>query len=190
MKDIYISFDVETNGPIPGPFSMLSIGCAAYEYPKNLISTFERNLETLPEAGEHPDTMKWWKGFPDQYQICRANQVPPKDAMLDLLAWQKSLPGKSTFAAFPSGFDFTFLYWYMVDVTKTNSFAFSCVDIKTYAMALLKSDYRRSSKRCLPKHWFSKELPHTHGALDDALEQGEMFMNMLIQNNGGYRGSN
>ena len=30
MNEIYISTDVETDGPIPGPHSMLSIGSAAY----------------------------------------------------------------------------------------------------------------------------------------------------------------
>jgi hypothetical protein len=30
----------------------------------------------------------------------------------------------------------------------------------------------------LPKEWFD-DLPHTHVALDDALEQGALFCNML-----------
>jgi len=30
-KEIYISTDVETDGPIPGPNSMLSFGSAAFE---------------------------------------------------------------------------------------------------------------------------------------------------------------
>jgi len=32
----------------------------------------------------------------------------------------------------------------------------------------------------LPKHWFD-ELPHTHVALDDAVEQGALFCNMLAE---------
>lgn len=188
MKDIYISFDVETNGPIPGLYSMLSIGCAAYEYPKKQVGLFERNLIELPDAKEHPDTMEWWKGFPEAYALTREDQVDPAVAMKDLVKWSESLGGKATFAAFPSGFDFTFLYWYVVAFTNSRSFKFSCVDIKTYAMALLKTDYRRSTKRNLPSHWFG-DKPHTHGALDDAIEQGEMFMNMLIQNVGGFNGS-
>lgn len=189
MKDIYVSFDVETNGPIPGLYSMLAIGCAAYRYPKELVSTFERNLEVLPDAKEHPDTMNWWQGFPEAYAKTRENQVSPKQAMTELFEWSQNLPGKTTFAAYPCGFDFTFLYWYMMAMTNINSWVFSCVDMKTYAMALMKVDYRRSAKKYLPQHWFDKDLPHTHGALDDAIEQGAMFMNMMIQNVGGYNGN-
>ena len=180
--DVYISFDVETNGPVPGPFSMLSIGCAAFEYPKKMVGTFERNLETLPDAGENLDTMNWWKGFPEAYAATRENTVSPESAMIDLLVWSKSLGKKTVFAAYPAGFDFTFLYWYMVNFTTSNSFAFSCVDMKTYAMALMKSDYRRSSKKYMPKHWFDPDKKHTHGALDDAIEQGATFMNMITEN--------
>lgn len=32
----------------------------------------------------------------------------------------------------------------------------------------------------MPKHWFDS-LPHTHRALDDAIEQGALFCNMLAE---------
>ena len=47
-------------------------------------------------------------------------------------------------------------------------------------MALLKKDYRETTKRNMPKHWFD-DLPHTHNALDDAIEQGALFCNMLAE---------
>jgi hypothetical protein len=36
----------------------------------------------------------------------------------------------------------------------------------------------------MPKRWFSKRK-HTHVAADDAAEQGELFMNMLLENTRG-----
>jgi len=57
-------------------------------------------------------------------------------------------------------------------------FSHSALDIKTYAMALLGTTYRGSSKRMMPKRWFDP-IPHTHVALDDALGQGALFCNML-----------
>ena len=33
----------------------------------------------------------------------------------------------------------------------------------------------------MPPHWFDP-LPHTHQALDDAIEQGALFCNMLAAN--------
>jgi hypothetical protein len=59
--EIYVSTDVETDGPIPGPHSMLSFASAAYLADKTLVSTFSANLETLEGATGHPDTMKWWQ---------------------------------------------------------------------------------------------------------------------------------
>jgi hypothetical protein len=50
MTEIYISTDVETDGPIPGPHSMLSFASAAYTEDKQLVSTFSANLEALEGA--------------------------------------------------------------------------------------------------------------------------------------------
>jgi hypothetical protein len=47
-------------------------------------------------------------------------------------------------------------------------------------MALLGKPYRDSVKRNMPPRWFDR-LPHTHRALDDALEQGALFCNMLAE---------
>ena len=60
-------------------------------------------------------------------------------------------------------------------------FSHSALDIKTYAMALLKLPYRDSSKRRMPREWFDP-LPHTHIAVDDAIAQGALFCNMLKAN--------
>ena len=62
--EIYVSTDVETDGPIPGPHSMLSFGSAAYRADKTLVTTFAANLETLPGAEGHPRTMEWWRSQP------------------------------------------------------------------------------------------------------------------------------
>ncbi|MFZ1891390.1 MAG: exonuclease, partial [Formosimonas sp.] len=39
--------------------------------------------------------------------------------------------------------------------------------------------YKQAIKPRLPKEWLPENLPHTHVALDDALEQGEIFVSML-----------
>jgi hypothetical protein len=74
-----------------------------------------------------------------------------------------------------------FVYWYLIRFTGESPFSFSALDIKTYAMAVLKTEYRESTKRNMPRRWFDK-LPHNHVALDDALEQGALFCNMLREN--------
>src|SRR5215475_11137088 len=80
----------------------------------------------------------------------------------------------------PAGFDFTFMFWYMMRFTGRCPFSWSALDIKTLAFAMTGLPYRKAIKPRLPKHWFD-ELPHTHVALDDAIEQGALFCNMLAE---------
>jgi len=178
MDEIYVSTDVETDGPIPGPHSMLSFGSAAYLADKTLVSTFSANLETLPGAWGHPATMAWWAKQEEAWQVCRQNARPPQKVMLQYLAWLKGLPGRPVFVGYPAGFDFLFVYWYLIRFTGESPFSHSALDVKSYAMAVLGRPYRESTKRNMPKSWFD-DLPHTHVALDDAIEQGALFCNML-----------
>jgi hypothetical protein len=176
--EIYVSTDVESDGPIPGANSMLSFGSAAYTADKELIDTFEANLELLPDATPDPKTMSWWQTQPDAWNACRENIQAPQVAMAAYLNWLKQLPGRPVFVSYPVAFDFMFVYWYLIRFTGESPFSHSALDIKTYAMALMDKDYRNSTKRYMPKEWFD-DLPHTHKALDDAIEQGTLFCNML-----------
>ncbi len=178
MNEIYVSTDIETDGPIPGLYSMLSIGSAAYTADKQLIATFSANLHTLEGASTHPDTAAWWATQPDAWSACRKDLEMPETVMLRYVAWLRALPGKPVFVAYPAGFDFTFVYWYLIRFAGESPFSHSALDIKTLAMAVLKSDYRDAVKRRMPKRWFDP-MPHTHIALDDAIEQGAMFCNLL-----------
>jgi hypothetical protein len=181
MSEIYVSTDVETDGLIPGPHSMLSFGSAAYRADKSMVGTFAANLELLPGAAGDPRTMQWWQGQPVAWEACRRDLQTPEAAMKKYVAWLKSLPGKPVFVAYPAGFDFLFVYWYLIRFAGESPFSHSAIDIKTYAMAMLRQDYRQSTKRGMPARWFD-DRPHTHLALDDAIEQGALFCNMLAEN--------
>ena len=180
MDEIYVSTDVEADGPIPGPHSMLSFGSAAYSPDKTLVDTFEVNLETLPGARPDPATAAWWKKHPEAWRACRENPQPPGPAMKQYVVWLEALPGKPVFVAYPVAYDFMFVYWYLIRFAGTSPFGHSALDIKTYAMSLLGKGYRGSGKRDMPERWFDA-LPHTHRALDDAIEQGALFCNMLAE---------
>jgi len=181
MKEIYVSTDIESDGPIPGPNSMLSFGSAAFTEDGQLVSTFSANLETLEGASGDPETMRWWATQPEAWANCRKDLQPPVAAMRKYVAWLKGLPGKPAFVGYPAGYDFLFIYWYLIRFARESPFSFSAIDIKTYAMAVLRKPYRESTKRNMPKRWFGK-APHTHVALDDAIEQGELFCAMLVEN--------
>src|SRR5215218_8179876 len=108
MIEIYVSTDVETDGPVPGPHSMLSLASAAYLADKTLVATFSANLETLPGASGHPDTMKWWETQGAAWAACRQNPQSPLEAMRDYTVWLESLPGKPIFVGYPVVFDYMF----------------------------------------------------------------------------------
>ena len=180
MGEIYISTDCETDGPIPGPNSMLSFASAAYRPDKSLASTFEANLETLPGAAGDPKTMEWWKTQPEAWEAGRRDAQPPEKAMRAYLDWLKALPGTPVFVAYPAAFDFMFVSWYLTRFTGENPFGWHALDIKSYAMSILKTDFLQTFKRNMPRHWFD-DLPYTHKALDDAKSQGALFCNMLAE---------
>ncbi|MGI4814910.1 MAG: exonuclease [Janthinobacterium lividum] len=178
--EVFVSTDIEADGPIPGPHSMLSFASAVYTADKQLIGTFSANLETLPGATEHPIQAAWWKTQPEAWAACRVDLRQPEEAIKAYVDWVEALPGTPVFVAYPAGFDFTFMFWYMMRFAGRCPFSWSALDVKTLAFAMTGLPYRKSIKPRLPKRWFDP-LPHTHVALDDALEQGAMFCNMLAE---------
>lgn len=123
MAEIYVSTDIESDGPIPGPHSMLSFASAAFTADKVMVSTFCANLELLPGAVDDPKTMEWWGTQPEDWAACRENLETPEAAMRRyLLEWVKSLPGKPVFVGYPVAFDFMFVYWYLINFAGESRF--------------------------------------------------------------------
>lgn len=180
--EIYVSTDVETDGPIPGPNSMLSFASAAYTADKTLLGTFSANLVTLPEAAGDAATMEWWASQPQAWAACRTDLQDPVAAMTRYRDWLDALPGRPVFVGYPAAFDFLFVYWYLIRFAGSSPFSHSALDIKTYAMALLGTEYRATVKRTMPRSWFDENSQHSHVALDDAMEQGALFCAMLAAN--------
>lgn len=178
MSEVYVSTDIESNGPIPGPHSMLSLGSAAYSGDGVLLTTFSANLEELAGATGHPATMSWWQGFPEAWAKGRENLESPEAAMRRYVAWLRTLPGKPVFVGYPASFDFMFVCWYLCRFVGEYPFGFAALDLRSYAMAMLGCSFHQTTKDALPREWFS-EAPHTHVALEDAIEQGELFCNIL-----------
>lgn len=180
--EIYVSTDVEADGPIPGPHSMLSFASAAYAADKTRVATYSANLQELPGAAPHPRTTAWWRNFPDAWQACRKDVRPPQQVMPEYHAWLRALPGQTVFVGWPASWDFMWMYWYLVQFTGERPFRENAIDIRSYAMGMRKIPFRMTGRTYLPKRWFDDKLPHTHVALDDAIEQGEFFCKMLAEN--------
>ena len=175
MDEIYVSTDMEADGPLPGPHSMLSLGSAAFTDSGDLIATFRANLKPLPGSKPDPQTMKWWSGQPEAWARATEDPRDPATVMDEYVVWLKGLPGKPLFVGYPANYDFLFVYWYLMSFAKESPFGFQALDIKTLAVAALGVPYLTTSKRTMPREWFVGLPPHTHDALDDAIEQGMLF---------------
>ena len=53
-----------------------------------------------------------------------------------------------------------------------------CIDLKTLAMQLIGGGYANAAKRNMPANWFSGQR-HSHIAVQDAIEQGGLFVNIV-----------
>ena len=90
LREIYVSTDIETDGPLAGKHSMLSIGSAAYLADKELLGTFSANLETLPASAPDPKNAAWWATQPDAWSACTgalncSSSVEPARAVVDAI---------------------------------------------------------------------------------------------------------
>lgn len=190
--EIYLSIDVEADGPIPGPYSMLSFGIAAFTIEKVVLSTFARNLEPLPGAAQHPRVMAWWHSTAElraAYERTREDVQPVRDAMLACDAWVKSLRahGRPCAVGAPAAYDFgAWLYWYLVyAVGDIPELGFAALDLKSFAFGRIAgSRYRSLGKGSYPAEWFDPDMPHTHVALEDAIEQGAILINAIRERDG------
>lgn len=180
MTEVYLSTDVEADGPIPGPHSMLSFASVAFSDTGVEIGEFSANLHTLPGAEPHPKTQEWWARNPEAYRATRVNLRDPEEALRAYHSWMKQLPGQPVFVGYPVTYDFLFVYWYLMRFVGDSPFSHSGWDIKTAVAIALRSPYRAVGKRRIPRDWFGPGK-HTHVASDDAREQGQLHVNVLKQ---------
>ena len=184
--DIYFSADVETDGPIPGPFSMLSLGLVYagsfdghhFCRPKDYAVNFYKELKPISEQFE-PAALKI--NWLDRNRLILKG-ANPEDAMTQAAEWVKSIAGsgKPVLVAYPLSFDWNWLYWYFVRFSPIGSpFNHSqCFDIKT-VLAVKAHQPIGDSGRSRLNPSLSVHRQHAHNALEDAIEQAEIFANVF-----------
>lgn len=185
-RDIYISIDIEADGPYPGSFSMLSLGAAAFLPPsREPVATFEVNLKPLHGAGQHPDTMAWWSGYPDAWEHATKDPITPSYAINNLINWVAGLrqlhQADPVMVVYPS-WDYMWVQWYLAKFSPEDRspFGLGSLDVKTLAMASLKlTRFKEAAKRRFPKRWEEGQPKHTHKAVEDAIGQGVLFVNII-----------
>lgn len=184
--DVYFSADVETDGPIPGPYSMLSFGLV-------VAGTFDGNAFT-PLGLQSPQYYAELKPISDSFQpeAMKVNGLDrnrlvregrsPEVVMTEATAWilEVAKGGTPVLVAYPLGFDWLWLYWYFVRFgSKGSPFGHSrCYDVKTAFAVKARRTVSRAGRAEIPSA-LCGPTKHTHNALDDAREQGEIFANLF-----------
>lgn len=186
VKDGYFSADVETDGPIPGPFSMLSFALVYagsfdgrnFQRPTSFDRVFYRELRPISEEYQ-PEALRI-NGL-DRDRLLREGAAP-EQAMTEAYDWVQRTagPAQPVLVAYPLSFDWSWLYWYFVRFSAEGSpFAYSrCYDIKT-AVAVKANIPISESGRSQIEPQLRPTHPHTHHAVDDAIAQAEIFANVF-----------
>lgn len=174
MSEVYISVDIETSGPIPGTYSMLALGACE-------VGRTDRRfyVEIRPTSKLFvPEAMKVvGKSLADFSE----SGTDPTNGMTAFREWvlQISETRDPVFVGFNATFDWSFINWYFHTYLNDNPFGFGGVDIKSYYMGLVGCSWADTRSSRIPDK-FKGQSPHTHNALDDAIEQAEMFERMRI----------
>ncbi|MGH9742329.1 MAG: 3'-5' exoribonuclease domain-containing protein, partial [Candidatus Acidiferrum sp.] len=107
---------------------------------------------------------------------------PPETAMTEAGSWVRANAGgaQPVLVAYPLSFDWSWLYWYFIRFAAEGSpFAYSrCFDIKT-ALAVKASIPISQAGRSRVGPSLRSDHAHTHHAVDDAIEQAEIFANVF-----------
>lgn len=184
--DAYFSADVETDGPIPGPFSMLSFALVYagtfdgkhFHRPENYQRSFYRELRPISDNFQ-PEALRV-NGL-DRKKLCLEG-TEPGTAMKEASQWisETAASAQPVLVAYPLSFDWSWLYWYFVRFSGDGSpFHHSrCFDIKTaFAVKAGIPISEAGRQRMLGSLRPARE--HTHRALDDAVEQAQIFANLF-----------
>jgi DNA polymerase III epsilon subunit-like protein len=160
----YVMVDVESDGPIPGDFSMISFGAVLVN--DQLDKTFYGKLRPIsqkfiPEAlGVSGFSREEMETFPD-----------PKEVMLNFAEWIKNnCPDRPIFISDNNGFDWMFICWYFHHFTGSNPFGHSSQNLGSLYKGLEKDTFKTF------KHL--RKTAHTHNPVDDAIGNAEALLTL------------
>jgi hypothetical protein len=158
----YIMVDVESDGPIPGDYSMICFGAVVVE--PTLSKTFYGQL--------HPISDRW---LPDALAVSgftceQVLEFPDAEpVMRQFQAWlAEHSSGRPMFISDNNGYDWQFINWYFHHFTGANPFGFSSANLGS----LFKGIVRDTTQNF--KHL--RKTPHTHHPVDDAKGNAEALL--------------
>lgn len=178
-REVFISVDVETAGPIPGEFSMLSIGACLVE---DAAATFECQLKPINDNAD-PAALEV-TGLSLERLI--ETGLEPQAAMIsfgDWIASSTGADGTAVFVGFNAPFDWSFVNYYFHRFTGHNPFGFTALDIKALWMGVSGGSWADTRSSRIAEE-VKPKLHGDHDALHDAKYQAELFRLTLERRKG------
>lgn len=176
MHETFISVDIEASGPIPGEYSMLSLGaCVVGATDKNFY------VELKPLSKNFEPRALAVAGF-DMERLEREG-IEPQRAMSEFDAWLKRVTPRESqpiFCGFPLAFDWMFVAYYFHRFLGRNPFGYSGFDFKSFTMGLRGARWKESSL----EQQLDLGLALTHNAREDAIVQAELMERLFRYANG------
>lgn len=195
MPDIQFSVDIETDGVVAGRNNMLSLGAAAIDMDTGkVVATFKMNLSTVPKHMPDPDTMAWWKLFPEAFVAAREGAQLPSRVMQEFVQWVETHKTKnSVMFAWNPVLDLSFIKYYIHAFHPNGAYLTvngffhkrtMGLDLKTLTMVALNNSYQSTKMDSLPDSIRLDDTgqiikPHNHDAMEDAKEQAFIYYNVM-----------
>ncbi|QEY17561.1 3'-5' exonuclease [Cellvibrio sp. KY-GH-1] len=169
-REVFISVDIETAGPIVGEHSMLTVGaCLAYQ-PEISFSVMLKPISEKSVAEALAVT---------GLTLAKAEKdgLTPSEAMSQFATWvaenvsQDSTP---VFVGLNASFDWGFVNHYFLKYFGDNPFGFTALDIKALFMGATGCTWYDTKSSAIDKV-VNPSQKGNHDALDDARYQAELF---------------
>lgn len=172
--DVYISVDVETAGPNPSQYSMLTIGaCTIKERPNTFYVELKPvNMNSQPQALAISNL---------SMERLAERGLEPAEAMRQFESWLKTeVPTgqRPLFVSFNAPFDWMFVNDYFHRYLGRNPFGHAALDIKAFYMGVTGVSWAETSMRTIGARYLG-ERTLSHHALRDAMDQAEIFRKLL-----------
>lgn len=170
-REIFISVDIEAAGPVPGKYSLMSIGACRVDDPQK---TFSKLLKPINREAD-PAAMKI-SGM--SFEMLERDGAPPADAMQSFADWLDDLKiepnDKIVFVGLNAPFDWSFVNYYFHVYLGGNPFGFTALDIKAYYMGVTGCIWSDTGSSDMSE-WVKPKRKPDHDAVHDAQYQAELF---------------
>lgn len=176
FAEAYVSVDVETAGPNPSQYSLLSIGACLVARPE---ITFYVELQPV-NGNALPEAMAV-NGL--SLERLAESGLPPAEAMARFEAWLGAQvpPGeRPVFVAFNAPFDWMFVNDYFHRFLGRNPFGHAALDVKAFYMGLAGVPWSETRMAQVAAQYLGGR-PLAHHALRDAQDQAELLRWLLAE---------